>query len=120
MRTLSRREFLRVGALTTAATISAACLPVTPPAALAEPTAAPPIAPPEVGKYQEAPLLAEMVAKGELPPVDERLPENPFAIEGLDGIGNYGGTWRMQKRGQADGFARGQVLNRGTLNFNAR
>ena len=35
-------------------------------------------------------MLAERVAKGELPPVEERLPENPFVIEGLDGIGNFG------------------------------
>jgi len=63
-------------------------------------------------------MLADKVAAGELPPVDERLPENPFVIEGLDGVGNYGGAWRMAKKGQADGFARGQVLGRGLLNIN--
>ena len=29
------------------------------------------------GKYGEAPMLAALVAAGELPPVDERLPVNP-------------------------------------------
>jgi len=58
-------------------------------------------------------MLAEKVAAGEFPPVEERLPVNPYIVEGLDGIGNYGGTWRMQKRGQADGYARFQVLSRG-------
>jgi len=120
---ITRRDFIRVSTLAGAATLAAACAqPVTAPPSEApttvppsEPTAAP-VKP--AARFNEAPMLAEKVAAGELPPVDERVPENPFAIEGLDGIGNYGGTWRMQKRGQADGFARGQVLNRGTLNFN--
>jgi len=63
-------------------------------------------------------MLAELVAKGELPPVEERLPENPFVIDGLDGIGNYGGTWRVPKRGMADTFALGQIIGRGILNIN--
>ena len=29
-------------------------------------------------KIQEAPMLKEMVEKGELPPVEDRLPENPL------------------------------------------
>ena len=49
----------------------------------------------EVAEYGEAPMLAEMVAAGELPPVDERLPmeEDIQVIAGVDGIGEYGGTW---------------------------
>ncbi len=42
--------------------------------------------------YQEAPGLAEKVAAGELPPVDERLPENPEVIEPHESVGVYGGT----------------------------
>ena len=30
-----------------------------------------------LGKYGESPMLAERVASGDLPPVDERLPEEP-------------------------------------------
>lgn len=55
-----------------------------------------------VGEYGEAPMLAEMVATGELPPVEERLPKNPMVIETgmlipadqlkLD-IGSYGGDF---------------------------
>lgn len=45
-------------------------------------------------QYQEAPMLAALVAAGELPPVDERLPLEPpvayFAAD--DEIGSYGGT----------------------------
>ncbi len=45
--------------------------------------------------YTEAPMLAERVASGELPPVDERLPQNPVLVTPLDEVGVYGGTWNM-------------------------
>lgn len=44
--------------------------------------------------YHEAPELAARVAAGELPPVAERLPENPLVVEPVERIGKYGGTWR--------------------------
>ena len=44
------------------------------------------------GKYNEAPMLAELVAAGELPPVDERLPDDPKVKEVVEEIGRYGGT----------------------------
>ncbi|NLA57669.1 MAG: ABC transporter substrate-binding protein [Firmicutes bacterium] len=46
-------------------------------------------------KYNEAPMLAELVARGELPPVEERLPKNPVVVEPIGEIGKYGGTIRM-------------------------
>ncbi len=58
----------------------------------------------EVGSdSKEAPMLAEMVAAGELPPLEERLPENPMVIEPVEQIGKYGGTWRMAMKGSQDG-----------------
>lgn len=54
----------------------------------------------EEATYGESPMLSEKVANGELPPVAERLPDNPkvFDIitdEYLDyQIGTYGGTMR--------------------------
>ncbi|MBV7336475.1 hypothetical protein KFU94_51250 [Chloroflexi bacterium TSY] len=33
------------------------------------------------GQYKEAPMLAEMVAAGDLPSVEERLPTEPMVIE---------------------------------------
>ena len=53
--------------------------------------------------YQEAPLLAARVAAGELPPVEERLPENPMVLKPTSGIGKYGGTWFRGFTGPADG-----------------
>lgn len=41
----------------------------------------------------EAPLLQELVAEGQLPSVDERVGPEPLVLRGVDGIGNYGGTW---------------------------
>ena len=45
-------------------------------------------------KFNEAPIVAELVKKGELPPVEERLPEDPLVIPPSEAIGVYGGTWR--------------------------
>ena len=45
--------------------------------------------------FQEAPVLATMVANGQLPPVDERLPEEPLVLNVFDEVGQYGGTLRM-------------------------
>lgn len=42
----------------------------------------------------EAPDLAALVAAGELPPLEERLPSEPLVVEPRDEIGVYGGTWR--------------------------
>ncbi len=53
--------------------------------------------------YKEAPMLADRVAAGELPPVEERLPENPLVLQPTRGIGKYGGTWYRGFTGPADG-----------------
>lgn len=42
--------------------------------------------------FGEAPLFAEKVKRGDLPPVSERLPDNPLVVVPLDEIGQYGGT----------------------------
>ena len=100
-RHVSRREFMRISAFTTAGAVLVACggpaaAPAEAPSAAA--TAAPaaeaaaPAGPP--GTYKEAPMLADLVAAGQLPPVDQRLPENPLVMETVEGIGNYGGTFR--------------------------
>lgn len=52
--------------------------------------------------YNEAPTLAEKVAAGELPAVEERLPEEPTVEEPLDSIGVYGGTLRRAITGPND------------------
>ena len=41
----------------------------------------------------ESPMLRELVEEGHLPPVEERVGPEPLVLEGVDDIGNYGGTW---------------------------
>jgi peptide/nickel transport system substrate-binding protein len=53
------------------------------------------------GKYKEAPMLAEQVKAGKLPPVERRLPDNPLVVPG-DQIGQYGGVWRRGFTGPSD------------------
>ena len=45
-----------------------------------------------IDSFRQSPLLDAQVAAGELPPVEERLPEDPIVAEPYGGIGKYGGT----------------------------
>jgi peptide/nickel transport system substrate-binding protein len=54
-------------------------------------------------KGKEAPMLADRVKAGTLPPVGERLPENPLVVTPTEQIGQYGGTWRTAISGTGDG-----------------
>ena len=56
----------------------------------------------EEGVYGESPMLAERVAAGELPPVEERLPIQPFVVTNRilavsydTEVGKYGGNLRL-------------------------
>jgi peptide/nickel transport system substrate-binding protein len=110
-RQVSRRQFMHLSAIASAGAVLAACgggAPA-PEAPAAAATAAPaaeaaapaaPAAPPT--QFQEAPMLADLVANGSLPPVDERLPSNPLVMEVQESIGNYGGTLRRGFRGVSD------------------
>ena len=45
-------------------------------------------------RFNESPMLSELVDAGKLPSVDERLPKNPFVRQVAIEIGDYGGTLR--------------------------
>ena len=51
------------------------------------------------GNTGEAPMLAEMVAAGDLPPVEERLPDDPYVVVPYQEIGQYGGYAFMGRDG---------------------
>jgi peptide/nickel transport system substrate-binding protein len=87
---LSRRNFLRMAAGGTAGAIAVATSGIS----LA--------APARQGMYHEAPMLADLVAAGSLPPVEERLPVNPRVITPREEVGQYGGTWRRAFKGISD------------------
>lgn len=61
-------------------------------------------------QYSEAPMLAEMVEAGDLPPVEERLPENPQMVLPVKSIGEYGGTWYRGWRGIKDFHCYGRIV----------
>lgn len=110
---MNRREFLRLSVIAAVGAIAASCRPSptpTPPPPTAKPaattapataaTTAPATAAP-VSRYSEAPMLAELVKQGKLPPVDQRLPRNPKLVDNIlpeflvPEIGRYGGTFRI-------------------------
>jgi peptide/nickel transport system substrate-binding protein len=86
---LSRRQFLQMMASGTTAAIVAS---VTPLASFAQGDM----------MYNEAPMLADLVAAGSLPPVAERLPKNPRVVTPTEEIGQYGGTLRRALKGISD------------------
>jgi len=106
---ITRREFIRLSALTTAGVVVAACAGGEG-ASVTQEEAAPPAAEAgaqaeaaaDMAQGKEAPALAELVAQGELPPLDERLPIEPMVIPVVEEIGQYGGTWRRAFLGPAD------------------
>lgn len=67
--------------------------------------------------YNEAPMLAEQVEAGELPPVEERLPANPMVVEPVESIGEYGGTWDRAFLGINDFHALGRLIYDSTLRW---
>jgi peptide/nickel transport system substrate-binding protein len=89
-RTLTRGSFLKLSAASAVgATVSALAGKV--PAALGQ------------GQYGEAPDLAARVQRGELPPVSERLPQNPYVVpHKWVNNGRYGGVMRLALQGNND------------------
>ncbi len=95
-RKLKRRDFIKLSSVAVLGTVAAACAPQVTPPPPAEPTKAPeapkpadtkapeapkPAEPTKVieqptapAGFKEAPMLADMVKGGKLPPVEERLP----------------------------------------------
>jgi peptide/nickel transport system substrate-binding protein len=119
-RTVSRREFLYVGAMTAAGAALAACQPQT--VVVKETVEVEKVvketvevekekviekekvvtATPVVSSYREAPALAGMAQSGALPLVDERLSGEPKVIEPVEEVGQYGGTWHRMASGPND------------------
>ena len=62
-------------------------------------------------QFKEAPMLADMVKAGKLPPVKDRLPAEPLVVKPLTEIGKYGGTWRRGFTGPADAENVNRILS---------
>ena len=108
-RRLTRRHVLQATVAGSVGLVAAACAPATPiaqapvattapePTAVPEATQAPeattaPEAPAAAtGAEKEAPMLAELVQQGKLPPLEERLPRDPMVLTPIEEVGVYGG-----------------------------
>lgn len=138
IRKFTRREFIRLTTLVSAGAAVAAC--TTPTTA---PTVAPSAAPaatkaPEPTKaadatkppaattapksaYTEAPMLADLVKAGKLPPVDQRLPEKPMVMTGIESqVGNHGGSIRRAYKGVSDRWGPTKMIDRSVVWFDAK
>ena len=67
--------------------------------------------------FQENPKFTELVKRGELPPVEQRLPvaEDVLVLDVPDEIGIYGGTWRLASSGwlmDIAQFSKGECLTK--------
>ncbi len=51
--------------------------------------------------FRQSPMLDEWVAAGQLPPVAERLPDDPVVVEPYGAMGRYGGTARLFFAGES-------------------
>lgn len=69
------------------------------------------------GKYHEAPALAEQVKAGKLPPVEQRLPEQPLVVPVTEKVGEYGGVWRRAFLGPADANNYVRIVYDGLFRF---
>jgi len=98
------------GTTTSAPTESDAAVAEEAPAVAEEAMAAP-------SKYNEAPMLADLVAQGELPSVEERLPESPTVISVAATIGNYGGTIRRGFKGVSDRWGPSKVQDSSLVRY---
>ncbi len=57
----------------------------------------------QIKSFGEAPMLADLVKAGQLPPVEQRIPDEPMVVAPQDRIGKYGGTLRGAATGPTTG-----------------
>jgi peptide/nickel transport system substrate-binding protein len=99
----NRRSFLRRSAAAAAgAVVTAAAGPAA-------------VAMAQTMTYREAPSLA---GKG-LPPVAQRLPQNPRVVQAMERVGNYGGTWHRGYTGLSDRVGPGKLVEEYAIEWDA-
>jgi peptide/nickel transport system substrate-binding protein len=55
-------------------------------------------------------MLADLIKAGKLPPVEQRISDEPLVVPPYEEIGQYGGIWRMAWKGPADYHAYGRLI----------
>ncbi|HHV80051.1 TPA: ABC transporter substrate-binding protein [bacterium] len=71
----------------------------------------------KISKYSEAPMLADLVKQGKLPPVEQRIPKNPLVVTPVEEVGQYGGTWRRAWLGLSDQWGPNKICVEHLLMF---
>jgi len=67
--------------------------------------------------FNEAPMLADLVKQGKLPPVEQRVPQEPLVLKPVHEIGRYGGTWRRGFTGPGDSENGNRIVSADKLLF---
>lgn len=127
---MTRREFLRDAALATGTVALAGVIPTQ---ARAGQASEPKLGAQLIGKlegpelvldpakwpkkFSQAPLLADLVKQGKLPPVEKRIPEEPMVVKPVHSIGKYGGTWRRGFTGPGDGENGNRIVSTDKILF---
>ena len=52
----------------------------------------------QIASFTDAPMLAQAVADGSLPAVEDRLPDEPMVVQPFESIGRHGGTLNLVKQ----------------------
>lgn len=71
----------------------------------------------KITEFKEAPMLADLVQQGKLPPVAERLPKNPVVVTPYEEIGQYGGAWRRVWTGLSDQWGVNKITHEHLMFF---
>ncbi|MGV9376137.1 ABC transporter substrate-binding protein [Nonomuraea sp. NPDC003707] len=97
---LSRRDLIRLGGGALLVTTSLSACTATGSQGGSQPSKSAPPA----DRPLEAPMLADQIKAGKLPPLAERLPEmaDRLVVDGPQGLGGYGGTYHGACLGEGD------------------
>jgi len=68
--------------------------------------------------FNEAPEFRIKVAAGELPPLEERLPDEPLIVEPLQEIGKYGGIWHRAHTGTSCNVKLHKLIDENLTRYN--
>jgi ABC-type dipeptide/oligopeptide/nickel transport system permease component/ABC-type transport system substrate-binding protein len=63
----------------------------------------------------ESPLFADLEREGKLPPLAERIGPEPLVLEGVEGLGRYGGSWYRLANSERDVLTTQSLLMTPTL-----
>lgn len=66
---------------------------------------------------KEAPMLAARVKRGELPPLEQRLPSRPAVVTPIDAPGVYGGEIREGTTAPGDGYQLNDIARAGLVEW---